>query len=191
MKNFNNYKKEIDLKYKVINMIIDFMDNYQFEYYTIGSEYDDYIYDGVNIKNDIVYFSYEHNSKTYVIEISEISFDIVHTIYDNFNEIFSIDRLLEIGGISKKSLKIVLSEKNKIHWKTWMFYVFAELEDEDIINSYDIQKLLFTNYPESFNFFMVVSDDNNDIILHDDIETEFPILYKNYLKSKNSKKFNL
>jgi len=193
LKLFETYKDDISLKSTTINNIVDFMTKYSMKNINLSFSLNNSGIELIEIqsKDDIYYLIYEQITEQKT-ELSELPLKMIKEISDNIDIVFSLERILEIGGYSEETYYKIFKSKEKIEWNKWMFDLFNELDDTSIINKYYIQKELFTNYPETFELFMSTQDKKaNKIILDPKIKEEFSELYKRYKINLKKNKYKI
>lgn len=195
---------------KKLDPIIDFMEKYKMDYFVIGNidknenyqfEYiekkeNEYFLEYTDFGSEITYKKYNGTTgKRYndvVVELFKLPNKIINSLLEVCENRMDIEYHLEIGTENVDNfLNMVLNHDKPIEFNEWIFINFIENDLHDDINKFSFQNKLFTKHPESFKYFMLVSDKHDELKLHPKIKDKFKDLYTEYDINKKSKEYNI
>lgn len=199
LKTFESYKTLLDnSKNEIIEKILNIIEKWRLPYFSIGSEYDNYLFESIEKKDGKWVLTYEYYingvTKSTEKELYSISpailieLDDVCERDDRYKPEHHLETISENGELDVfiNILKVV---KEPIDFSGWMFSSFGESGDyEDTVNTYKFQDTLFSTHPESVGVFIKEMEDSErrgkehnyvPIKLNKRIEKKYKWLFQN------------
>jgi len=214
LKTYENYLKDKLESLKKLVKVVSFMEKNKLTTFIMAFETNGGIlFNDITKKDDGKYYlEYEsgygpigpsgrRKVLTHVEELSVVPDNVIEDLMKNWEDISSIERLLELGFSDIQSLiNIYKANKKPIKFNTWMFGMLVESDLQKEANKFEFQNVLFSTHPEAFEVFADECQDGLErskeynfepLKLHPRTKIKFKKLYDNWILKQNAKKYNL
>jgi len=215
---FEGYVDDKILALKELKKIIDFMEKYKMQHFEVGNEYKGlYHFEYIEKTNDgyiIEYIDYTQDKQGYYhgkdikqirsyinCGLLELPNKVIDALMETISDRWNIEYHLEmITGDVDEFLNIIKIYKEPIEFNTWMMSLFIENDQQDNVNNFEFQNILFSTHPEAFDSFMdecvdgkhrAKSHNFEPLKLDPKIKTKYNNLFDKWNMKHQSKKFNL